>query len=48
MNEMAYIAHIRCDSGRNNNIYGEDNMRIQTKTIVEFAYNPTPLTPLES
>ena len=23
-------------------IYGEDNMRIQTKTIVEFAYNPNP------
>jgi SAM-dependent methyltransferase len=48
MNEMAYVAHIRCDSGRNNNIYGEDNMRIQTKTIVEFAYNSTPATHLES
>jgi SAM-dependent methyltransferase len=48
MNEHAYIAHIRCDSSRNNNIYGEDNMRIQTKTIVEFAYNPMPQTPIES
>jgi SAM-dependent methyltransferase len=48
LNEMAYIAHIRCDTARNNNIYGEDNMRIQTKTIVEFAYNPNPQTPLES
>lgn len=48
MNETAYVAYIRCDSGRNNNIYGDDNMRIQTKTIVEFAYNPHPTTPLES
>jgi hypothetical protein len=48
MNEIAYVAHICCDTARNNNIYGEDNMRIQTKTIVEFGYNPNPQTPIES